>query len=379
MASETCEALMLSIKKSQLDFLIQETPFSSFVTIRKKFHKGYDRSCPKIPEDDNAHNETELDKLKRENALLKEAMVDKEAQFQAVRAESTKLNDKLEKTEKEMFRYCENTSTKHAKFSEEIATLKSQLKEKSDVIAVLKADEVKAVKTIKSLGKNAQNLENKNKNLEDKIEIQIASKNEIKNERDKLVSEVKNLRKYEKRQKSSTKSITTQTEAETSECILNNNPNPDLPTLSSKPTSTTASVIANKASQTSSSTSDKPCPDSETFDCVVCNRTFISMNLLKVHAETEHNLFLCPLKLLDSNEKDPFVRFVKSIEVEKEYIEKRRQLYPSHWDHIGERIKIRKLAQIKLAITSNQIQMNIDTNDIKSIKYSGWSKDTNVI
>ena len=228
-------------------------------------------------------------------------------------------------------------------------------------------------------GKNAQNLENKNKNLEDKIEIQIASKNEIKNERDKLVSEVKNLRKYEKRQKSSTKSVTTQTEAEASGCILNNNPNPDLPTLSSKPTSTTASVIANKASQTISSTSDKPYADSETFDCVVCNRTFISMNLLKVHAETEHNLFLCPLKLLDSNEKDPFVRFVKSIEVEKEYIEKRRQLYPSHWDHIGERIKIRKLAQIKLAITSNQIQMNIDTNDIKSIKYSGWSKDTNVI
>ena len=76
------------------------------------------------------------------------------------------------------------------------------------------------------------------------------------------------------------------------------------------------------------------------------------------------------LKLLDSNEKDPFVRFVKSIEVEKDYIEKRQQLYPSHyWDHIGERIKIKKLAQIKLAITSNQIQMNIDKYDIKSIKW----------
>ena len=82
-------------------------------------------------------------------------MVDKEAQFQAVRAESIKLHDKLKKTEKEMFNYCENASTKHAKLSEEIATLKSQLKEKSDVIAVLKADEVKAGKTIKSLGKKS--------------------------------------------------------------------------------------------------------------------------------------------------------------------------------------------------------------------------------
>ena len=38
MAGKVCDALMLAIKTSQLDFVIQET-YSSFVTIRKNSRK----------------------------------------------------------------------------------------------------------------------------------------------------------------------------------------------------------------------------------------------------------------------------------------------------------------------------------------------------
>ena len=80
--------------------------------------------------------------------------------------------------------------------------------------------------------------------------------------------------------------------------------------------------------------------------------------------------------LTDYEEEDAFVRFIKSMEVGKEYIEERIKFYPSHWDHLGERVKIRKLAKIKLAITSNQIEENMKKNDVKKIRYYGWSNDT---
>ena len=39
MASEACDVLMSAIKNSQLDFYIQEKPYSSYITIRNKFSK----------------------------------------------------------------------------------------------------------------------------------------------------------------------------------------------------------------------------------------------------------------------------------------------------------------------------------------------------
>ena len=38
-----------------------------------------------------------------------------------------------------------------------------------------------------------------------------------------------------------------------------------------------------------------------------------------------------------------------------------------------ERIKFRKLAQIKLEMTTKQIEDNIEKNDFKNFQYCGWS------
>ena len=69
MASKACDAVMLAVKTSQLAFVIQETPYSSFVTIRKKFQKGFN---PK----------------------------EKEAQLELTKEDSIMLQEKLEKAEK---------------------------------------------------------------------------------------------------------------------------------------------------------------------------------------------------------------------------------------------------------------------------------------
>ena len=65
--------------------------------------------------------------------------------------------------------------------------------------------------------------------------------------------------------------------------------------------------------------------------------------------------------------------------VGEDYIADRKQNIIHHWKefHLGERVKIRRLAQLKLSITSNRIEENMKKNDIKKIRYSGWSYDSN--
>ena len=71
--------------------------------------------------------------------------------------------------------------------------------------------------------------------------------------------------------------------------------------------------------------------------------------------------------------------FLKRIEVDENYIEDRKKFYPLHWDHLGERIKFRKLAQIKLGITRKKIEDNMRKNDVNNTRAYGWSFSNNEI
>ena len=66
-AHRVCEDLLSILKSSKLNYLVKETPYSAFVTIRKRFVKDSDISDVTIvPRDD-----VDCD-LKRENHILKE-------------------------------------------------------------------------------------------------------------------------------------------------------------------------------------------------------------------------------------------------------------------------------------------------------------------
>ena len=394
MASKVCDALMFAIKTSQLDFVIQETPYSSFVTIRKKFKKSFSSSDEVTEVDNRVDNET-LRELNLENCKLKEMIKEKDAQFESVKKNSIMIQEKLENVEKDIFKHHEERDKQKARLAEEVSNLKAQIKEKSDSILVYKADAVKAVKTIKSLEKEVHNYEKKTRNLEDKIGTINSDKIEVRKERDRLANEIKNL-KSSKKQKI-LKSLATQTETKArEESEINNNfPKYSKVLSSTTPRSSTHSrasqtcssiIKVSTASQTSclsqellSSVEDKSCLQSETFDCVLCHEKFSTADSLQVHSQSEHDILLNPDKLTDHNEEDAFVRFIKSMEVGDEYIEERKKLYPSHWDHLSERVKIRKLAQIKLTITSRCIEENMKKNDVRKIKDSGLSYECNTI
>ena len=382
MATDACDALMSAIKTSQLDFLIQETPYSCFVTIRKKFSKGYN-SKVEVTEHKKDKNQSLCDELKCENQSLKEYIDEKERQLKVAKEESNTLYKKLEKAEQKMIIHCEENAKQETKTDSEISVLKAQVKDKNKAIVEYKAEEVKANKTIKTLEKKVHDLENKIQNMNDKIESINTSRSSLKNERDKLFNEVKNRRENLK-MSLSMKTRATQTQTELLEIpTTNNNPNPELVNTNSKSNrslstvssaSQTYSSTVSSASQTSSDMSKLEIA-AETIDCVVCNKIFLSASSLRIHTENEHDLILCPLKLIDNDEENHFVRFIKSIQIDEEYIEERKQFYPAHWDSLGERIKIRKLAQMKLTIVSEKIEENMRRNPFKNYGWRGGSID----
>ena len=390
MASEACDALLLVIKASQLDFIIQETPYSSFITIRKKFQKGFNLS--EVTKSITAKaKDQKLEEANLENRKLREVIKECEAQLESVKEDSIILQAKLGKAEKDIVKLKEENIKEKERFVEEVSILKNQIKGKSDEILLHKADAMKVGKTVKSLEKEVHNYEKKIVDMETKIETINASKAEIKKERDKLLKDVKNLSKNYKKSHI-LKNLATQTEAVSQDESENNNLTPKHAEVISKSsqgstTDSSASIITfSTASQTSSSPPEvscsvigEPSPQIKTFNCVICNETFPNVHTLQAHVQSEHDLMLHSDKLIDNNEPDPFVRFVKSMEVDDEYIEDRIKFYPSHWDHLEERVKIRKLAQIKLTITSKRIEENMEKNDIKKIKFYGWSYDSNNI
>ena len=147
MAGEACDAVMSFIKMSQLDFLIQETPYSSFITIRKKFRKDSNNRAGAALATKNTVDI--IEGLKKENDTLKNILEEKEAQFKAAREESTLLLQKLQKAEKEMFNYCEDNVKLNKKSAEETVKLKAALKEKSDAIVAHMVDDSNTRKLLK--------------------------------------------------------------------------------------------------------------------------------------------------------------------------------------------------------------------------------------
>ena len=111
------------------------------------------------------------------------------------------------------------------------------------------------------------------------------------------------------------------------------------------------------------------------FNCFICPEIFQCATDLKVHAKNEHDLSINTDILIDTAEKDLFVRFVRSIYLSSDYIEERVKYYPEHWDKKAERIKIRLMAQKKLEDCSKHIENNMIVNYINAVRYSGWSFD----
>ena len=303
-----------------------------------------------------------------ENETLRETINERNAQLESAKNESFLLQAKIATNESDMNKFFDESKKNETKHANETIALEARIKEVSDSLSQEKKAAVEASKTKKSLEKNVYNLEKKVENLNNKIESLKTSKNDFNSERDNLMRKIKNLQKHSLPLQV-TKSAWTQTDTE-----QNNN----LTTTKSSIISTCSISV-----QTSEYHSSKPIPivNLETLDnyaCFVCNEDFHEARKLKDHAQNEHTIELQLATLLDYTEDDPFVRFVKSINMGHEYVSKRRKLHPEHWDQIEERINIRMMAKKKLEICSKHIENNMKKNDVNNInnhrKGYDWAK-----
>ena len=96
-ALESCTTILSSLRKSGLHFVVQETPFSAYLTIRKKFHKGFISLSP-------TQNEVESDEknIMLENRIkcLKNELEESIRVSETVKNEKEVFQKRLEIAEK---------------------------------------------------------------------------------------------------------------------------------------------------------------------------------------------------------------------------------------------------------------------------------------
>ena len=349
------EELVAKNLKIQKDLFILQNKYEDAIEDREKASDAF-RELDKT-------KEREQQKLAAENIRLREIIEDKDKQLEAKTDEA----GRLENAEKEATKHFSETKDKNVKLFYEISFMKSQLRQDSDIIKQLKADASKATKTIKVQEKNIQNLTKKIEKLEHKIEILETNKNDVKQEKDKLIKEIKLHQENSVSQKLMM-SNSTQTEAE-----LNNNNSTQLSdrscVQSSSSFSQTDSLLLEHTRSCDNSTT------APMFECVVCRQIFDDAKNLKEHVESEHEILMNLQELIDLSQEDPFIRFFKSINIGNDYINERMQYYPEDWNNTAERIKFRLLAQKKLQLCSKQIENNMKNNNLKIGRNHGQSYD----
>ena len=91
-ANETCEKVLRSIKQSQLDFLLQETPYSVFLTIRKRFIKDFKNLSTATQ---TIESDFVIKDLKSDNKELRDVIIGKEEEIETSKNETFILQKRL--------------------------------------------------------------------------------------------------------------------------------------------------------------------------------------------------------------------------------------------------------------------------------------------
>ena len=140
---DACERVLTEIRSSNLHFLVQESAFSLYITIRKKFIKG---SSPKVSQPleqkKEAHSHTELlekiQDLESQKELLEHQVKVKIDVENSDKHHVKILEEKLVKAEADMFKHSEQFKMATDKLATENKILKESLKKSSEEIKTQK-------------------------------------------------------------------------------------------------------------------------------------------------------------------------------------------------------------------------------------------------
>ena len=164
-ANNAAAAIISAVKKSNLNYYIQESPFSLVINIRKTFVKNKDGHIlypppPSDTTDDTNEEKVKIKKLERETSNLG-------IQLEKAKAENLAAYEKVKKFKTEN----ESLKKKNDEIQENIYTLKS-VKDAANKTVKSKEKELASLKVKNNnIEEEIKNLERKNIELKEKLEL----------------------------------------------------------------------------------------------------------------------------------------------------------------------------------------------------------------
>ena len=130
MAMATCEKVLSTVKKSALNFIIQETPFSAYLTIRKTYCKDI-KNLTVAEDNHDEQNKEKITKFEKENIYLKNELEEIRTKFEIVKKENKILHQSLADAEKDMLNQFTEAKLSEAKMAQEISSIKQTSKKQA--------------------------------------------------------------------------------------------------------------------------------------------------------------------------------------------------------------------------------------------------------
>ena len=154
-----CGQILFSLKNSRLNYIVQETPYSAFITIRKKFIKEVSENVGNVSEIDKPTKE--IVELKDKNNTLEKKLglvtfdfEEIEVKYEALAKENERLEeqiDNLNEAKRNITAELDSVLKENSNFRAEISkidkqktssnldksTIKNELQEKSDLVEIL--------------------------------------------------------------------------------------------------------------------------------------------------------------------------------------------------------------------------------------------------
>ena len=93
--------MLICLRMSRLDFVVKETPYSAYITIRKKFVKGVNEDMIEESKTVDKSNTDEIKNIERENKFLKSKVYELEKVVASLTVENEESEIKVKVAEKD--------------------------------------------------------------------------------------------------------------------------------------------------------------------------------------------------------------------------------------------------------------------------------------
>ena len=95
LAEFACGQLLFNLKNSKLNYLVRETPYSAYITIRKTLLKSFDKEAFKAVTNNTSATIMNVKNVEKENSRLKERNLDLEREHALLKIEYEQIEQKF--------------------------------------------------------------------------------------------------------------------------------------------------------------------------------------------------------------------------------------------------------------------------------------------